>query len=80
MNSSNVSYLYEARPELWNERTKRENWSAFGDEWDAVDKKLRLKLRPTPYGANNTSETACTCFFHIVVGKVHLLMFVYLMA
>ena len=39
----------EAMQELWNECAKREDWLAFGDEWDAVDKPFRLKWRPTPY-------------------------------
>ena len=48
----------EAVQQLKNERAKREDWSAFGDEWDAVDKKFRIKWRPTPYGGDRRQQVS----------------------
>jgi hypothetical protein len=54
----------EAMQELWNECAKREDWLAFGDEWDAVDKPFRLKWRPTPYNVFAVFHHRHHCHHH----------------
>ena len=48
----------EAIEALKNERAKREDWSAIGDEWDAEDKEFRKKWRPAPYGGDRLGKNA----------------------
>ena len=46
----------EAIQQLKKEQAKRKDWSAFGDEWDMVEKKFRMQWRPTPYGGDRRQQ------------------------